>query len=50
MFTVSSYLASLSKVVEGVSSNPRKDHEQVRGGEKEGEDLQWGWYLFGYAT
>ena len=27
---VSTYLESVSEVVEGVSSNPRKDHEQVR--------------------
>ena len=26
---VSSYLKSVSKVVEGVSSNPKKDHEKV---------------------
>lgn len=30
IFAVSAYLETLSKVVEGVSSNPEKDHEMVR--------------------
>lgn len=42
-FAVSVYLETLSTVVEGVSSDPKKDHETVRGQNSRGEMQLYYW-------